>query len=196
MRKYTAFTLMVLIIVGCSSTKNASMVKYADEEISEVLSPMGNYSIYDYFSPKVESDVEDTTSILRYHILLPPKKDIRRILSTGEDRCFLFSKGRGIAIIQDSASKTHYKKGYRDLSSRSIKEQLSVFKGIDNLEIKDNKRHGICVVEHGVRVYFFNLSYADFHDYVHYSLMSLHIITRSNGKDSTYYACDEIKGML
>jgi len=177
--------------------KNASMVKYADEEISEVLSPRGSYSIYDYFSPKVESDVEDTTSILRYHILLPPKKDLKRILSTGKDRCFLFSKGRGIAIIQDSTSKTYnYKKGYRDVSSSSIKELLSVFEGIDNLEIKDNKRHGICIVEHGVRVYFFNLSYTDFHDYVHYSLMSLHIITRSNGKDSTYYAWDEIKGML
>ena len=92
-------SVVILGLIGCSSYKNEPYVVYLDNEIEESIKPMKEYCIYDFCS-KMKGTMDYEVCIpAHYQIWFPPKKDLKQIQGLGEDKLFVFTKSRGIAIF-------------------------------------------------------------------------------------------------
>lgn len=153
-------------------------VIYRDNEIDEIVGSMQDYCIFDYISQvKMRRDTE-VYFPAHYHILLPPKRDLKKFLGYNDNRCFLYTKSRGIAIFQDEYSwERKYTNGFRQISTDSAGKQLSLFDDQEKLRIEDQKCHYL-YIDNEIRIVFFNLSKEDYHSYVELPLKSLEVRRR------------------
>ena len=169
---------MLVCFGGCCSYKDMPYVIYRDNEIDEIVGSMQDYCIFDYISQvKMRRDTE-VYFPAHYHILLPPKRDLKKFLGYNDNRCFLYTKSRGIAIFQDEYSwERKYTNGFRQISTDSAGKQLSLFDDQEKLRIEDQKCHYL-YIDNEIRIVFFNLSKEDYHSYVELPLKSLEVRRR------------------
>lgn len=169
---------ILLGLVGCSSYKNEPYVVYLNDEVEESLKPMKDYCIYD-FSSNMKGTMDYEVCIpAHYQIWIPPKKDIKYIHRIDNDRCFLYTKSRGIAIFQDIPGWARkYANGFRPIASDSVESYLSQFGDQKKLKVKAQKNHYL-YVDDEIRIVFFNLSQEDYHSFVETPLKSLNIKRR------------------
>ena len=178
MKKNIFLFSMLVCFGGCCSYKDMPYVIYRDNEIDEIVGSMQDYCIFDYISQvKMRRDTE-VYFPAHYHILLPPKRDLKKFLGYNDNRCFLYTKSRGIAIFQDEYSwERKYTNGFRQISTDSAGKQLSLFDDQEKLRIEDQKCHYL-YIDNEIRIVFFNLSKEDYHSYVELPLKSLEVRRR------------------
>ena len=108
MKRVIISFFFLLGLSGCGSFRNAPWVAYffQTNEMVESLCPGKDhgYSIYEYTSPFVGLADNEEHLPAHYQILLPPQTDIMKMYERGDNRCFVYSKSRGIAIIQEPYS--------------------------------------------------------------------------------------------
>ena len=178
MKKYIIIFVLSLGFLGCRSYKDIPYVVYRNNELDESIGPMKDYCIYDYTSHvRMRRDYEVYVPA-HYHILLPPKRDLKKFLGYNENRCFLYSKSKGIAIVQDEYSlEGKYTNGFRQISADSARKHLSVFD--DQIEIKCNEqKNHYLYVDNEIRIVFFNLSKEDYQSFVKLPLKTLEVRRR------------------
>lgn len=181
--RISALSFIVLFgLTGCCSFKNIPRVVYYQYpiEVVEGLYPEKDYSIFDYSSPFVGFADNEKHIPAHYQLLLPPKKDMRKIYEREHNRCFVYSKKRGIAIIQELYSwREECENGVREISKEEVERWIS--KGFywyeDKIKVKDNKQHYLFVSDE-IRIVMFNLSRNDYHDFVELPLDSFIIKRR------------------
>jgi len=179
MKKNLMTFVLLLGITGCCSYKDIPYVVYRNNEIDESIGPMKDYCIYDYISQvKMRRDNEEYNPA-HYHILFPPKRYIKKLLGCNENRCFLYTNSRGIALFQDEYPwERKYENGFRQISADSAESQLSVFTNrTKGIELIENKNHYM-YVDQEIRIVFFNLSNDDYQSFVELPLKSLDIRRR------------------
>ena len=186
--------LIILVSIGLSgccsykSYKSGVYAYYWKNEIYESLGDLGEYSVFDFESP-FKGVTEETESLpAHYKILLPPIKELKRTENIGKNRCFLYTKYRGIAIIQDNNWKNWKridKNGLRELSEDSVENELFVFTSNDiKIKIKKNRRHYL-YVDNEIRIIMFNLSEKDYYTFVEFTLKNFIIKRRGEIRNRT-----------
>ena len=102
---------------------------------------------------------------------------MKKIFSMGDDRCFLYSKGRGIAIFQDivEIGRT-YENGLRQISASSADDQLFPIAASygKEIRIREGRKHYM-YVEDETMILMFNLTDEDYDDYVELPINSFKI---------------------
>ena len=174
------FAITIIGLVGCSSYKNAPRVTYCYNRISDCLGTDGEFWIYDFMFPLIgtRDNMEDIPA--HYQIFIPDKRELKKLYGVGYDRCFLYSKGRGIAIFQDiDESNRKFDNGFRQIPASSADEQLSriTTSYATEIKIRDGRKHYI-FVDNEIRVLMFNLMDNDYHDFVEQPLNTLTIRRR------------------
>ena len=183
---------ILLGLVGCHSYKNVPYVYYRNNEIDEVIGPTKDYSIYDYVSHVKMSRDNEVYFPAHYHILLPPKIDFRKSSGINENRCFLYSSSKGIAIFQDEYSwERKYRNGFRQIPADSVRKQLSPYNEQVKIKVKEQKNHYL-YVDNEIRIVFFNLSEEDYESFVALPLKSLEIRRRGEVRDWTNDKTDSL----
>ena len=178
MRQFLTISVVILGLVGCSSYKNEPYVVYLDNEIEESIKPMKDYCIYDFCSNMKGTMDYEVCIPAHYQIWFPPKKDLKQIQGLGEDKLFVFTKSRGIAIFQDLQGwERKYADGFRPIATDSVEDYLSQFGEQKKLKVKAQKNHYL-YVDDEIRIVFFNLSQEDYHSFVETPLKSLNIKRR------------------
>lgn len=147
-----------------------------------------SYSIYEYVSPFVGIADNEEHLPAHYQILLPPQTGIKKLYERGDNRCFVYSRSRGIAIIQEIYSwRKEYENGLSEISVDEAEGLLSKVVDITKIRIKDNRHHYL-YVDNEIRIVMFNLSENDYHDYVEFPSESLKFRRRGEiircGKDN------------
>ena len=170
----------MLGLVGCSSYKNEPYVVYLDNEIEESLKPMKDYCIYDYSSNMKGTMDYEVCIPAHYQIWIPPKKDLKFIHGLDENKLFLYTKSRGIAIFQDIQGwERKYEDGFRPIAIDSVESYLSQFGDHKKLKVKAQvQKNHYLYVDNEIRIVFFNLSQKDYHSFVEIPLNSLNIKRR------------------
>lgn len=178
MRKFLTISTIIIGLSGCCSYKNVPYVVYRDNEIEESINSMDDYCIYKYTSTvKGIMDNEDRIPA-HYQILIPPKSDIKKIYCSDINRCFVFTKSRGIAIFQDIQNwERVYTGGFRQVSKDSVENYMSEFGNLKKIKVMERRSHYL-YVDHEIRIVFFNLSKEDYKSYVESPLKSLIIMRR------------------
>ena len=177
MRRYIYISAIILCFVGCSSYKSMPSVVYRND-IQESIKPMNDYCIYHYFS-NIKGIMDEEERIpANYQICFPPKRLIKYYLNLDINRCFFFTKSRGIAIFQDIQDwKRVHTNGFRQISKDSVDSYLSPFGDFKEIKIKEDKNHYL-YVDNEIRIVFYNLSQEDYHSFVELPLKSLKIERR------------------
>jgi restriction system protein len=151
-------------MTGCYLYREAPIVWYWENEMYESLGVLDNYCVYDYSVP-FKGIMESYESVpAHYQILLPPKKEIRNILwGPSEDICFLFTKNRGIAIIQDLHDwERKYENGLNQITTDMAENQLLKFADLLGKEVKvKGKKEHYMYVDNEIRILMFNLTEED-----------------------------------
>lgn len=183
MKKYLIIFSILVCFGGCCSYKNVPYVVYRNNEIDELIGPMKEFCIYDYISRvKMRSDTEVCLPA-HYHILLPPKRNIKKFLGFDDNRCFLYTMSRGIAVFQDHYSwERKYTNGFRQIPADSADRQLSLFDEQAKIKVNEQKCHYL-YVDNEIRIVFFNLSRKDYHSFVELPLKSLEIKRRGEVRE-------------
>ena len=183
MKKYLIILSVLVCFVGCCSYKNVPYVVYRDNEIDEFIGPMKDYCIYDFISQvKMRRDTE-VYFPAHYHILFPPKRGIKNILGYNDNRCFIYTKSRGIAIFQDHYSwERKHANGFRQIPADSASSQLSLFDDQVEIKVKEQKDHYL-YVDNEIRIVFFNISEKDYQSFVEFPLKSLEIKRRGEVRE-------------
>ncbi|GEM_PF-1753315 len=183
MKRLLFIALVCIGLSGCCSYKNAHIVWYWKNEIMESLGNLGEYSVYDFQVPF--KGIMDNYEHLPawYKILLPPRKELKKIsISLTYNRCFLYSKHRGIAIVQDAPWLRKYPNGLREISADSVESELNSFENPDGtgtkLKILKNRRHFL-YIDNEFRINMFNLRDEDYHTFVEFPLENFIIKRRS-----------------
>ena len=182
--KRIIIVLFLFGLVGCCPYKNVPIIRYWENEAFESLGVADDYSIYDFASPfkGIMDHYEEVSA--HYQILLPPREDIKNILFGPEqDRCFFFTRNRGIAIIQDLQDwEKQCENGLQQISPEAAMRHLSRFE--DEYKRIYGKRRGIKVkkdrlhyvyVDNEIRIVMFNLTREDYYKYVEFPLANLKI---------------------
>lgn len=169
-------------ISGCCSYRNTPLVSYhyQTHNMVESLVPGKGYSIYEYTSPFVGVADREEHLPAHYQILLPQQKDIRKIYGIGDDRCFIYSKARGIAIFQELAKWAKmYENGLREISTDEAEGWISKVETMCNTRIKvKNNRHHYLYVDNEIRIVMFNLCENDYDNFVEFPLTHLRFYQR------------------
>lgn len=181
MKRILVLIFVSFVLGGCCSYKNAPIVWYWNNEMYESLGVLDNYCIYDYAVP-FKGVMETYESIpAHYQIFLPPRKEIIRILwGPIEDRCFFFTKKRGIAIIQDLHDwERKYENGLHQITKDAAEDQLFIFADLlgKEIKIKGNRNH-FMYVDNEIRILMFNLSEEDYARFVEFPLVNFKIRQR------------------
>lgn len=182
MKKFLIVFTILAGLVGCHSYKNVPYVSYWNNEMYEIIGPMKDYCIYDYISPLKGKMDKFEHLPAHYHILLPPKRDMRKILGWSDSRCFMYTKSRGIAILQGIHWGTKYANGFRQIPADSVRKQLSLFDEQVEIKVKEQKNHFL-YVNNEIRIVFFNLSKEDYQSFVDFPLKSLEVRRRGEVRD-------------
>lgn len=177
-RKGLIIFAILVGLVGCSSYKNIPYLVYRNNEIDEAIAPMDKYCIFDYISHvRMRRDNEEYLPA-HLHLLLPPKRDMKKFFGINENRCFLYTKLRGVAIFQDEYSwERKYANGFRQIPADSAWKQLSLFDDQVKIKVKEQKNHYL-YVDNEIRIVFFNLSKEDYQSFVELPLKSLEVRRR------------------
>lgn len=170
MKKIFILFIVFVGVSGCFQYKNTPRVVYyyQTNKMIECMTPVMGYSIYEYYSPFVGvADMEEHIPA-HYQILLPHQKDVKRTYGINHNRCFVYSKGRGVAIIQEFYNKnTGYENGLHEISMDDAERWLS--KAVDMhetmIKMKDNRHHYL-YVDNEIGIVMFNLTEKDYHDFV------------------------------
>ena len=180
-RRFFLLILLVFGLTGCSSSRNAPIVWYWDNEIIESLGSLKDYCVYDFAVP-FKAVMDDEEAVLaHYKILLPPKKEMKKILYSANDkRCFLYSKNRGIAIIQDIHH--HHQdqiNGLQEISKDTVEDELFTIEDSCKTKVKvlNGKKHYL-YVDNEIRIIMFNLRENDYREFVKFPLENLIIKRR------------------
>lgn len=180
--KYYHITHLVFLffLFGCSTmSKNVPYVIYLNNNLEEVIGPKSGFCIYDYMSNIVAVADKEEEHPANYQIFLPPKKMMKGMYVKGFDRCFLFSKGRGIAIFQDIPEwDRKYENGFRSVSNDMVEELICdhFYKSQDgerlNPKIKKGRKHYL-YVNNELRIVIFNTTDKDKDIFVYLPVNSL-----------------------
>lgn len=182
MKKFLIVFTILAGLVGCHSYKNLPYVSYWNNEMYEIMEPMKDYCIYDYISP-LKGRMDMFVHLpAHYHILLPPKRDIKKFLGFDNSRCFIYTKSRGIAIIQEVYWEGKFANGFRQIPADSARKQLSLFDEQVEIKVKEQKEHYL-YVDNEIRIVFFNLSKEDYRSFVELPLKSLEVRRRGEVRD-------------
>ena len=183
MKKYLIIFSILVCFGGCCSYKNVPYVVYRNNEIDELIGPMKDYCIYDFISQvKMRRDTEVCLPA-HYHILLPPKRNIKKFLGFDDNRCFLYTMSRGIAVFQDHYSwERKHANGFRQIPADSASSQLSLFDDQVEIKVKEQKDHYL-YVDNEIRIVFFNISEKDYQSFVEFPLKSLEIKRRGEVRE-------------
>lgn len=178
MRRLLTISAIILGLVGCRSYKNIPYVVYRYNEMQESIKPMNDYCIYHYIST-VKGIMDNEECIpAHYQICIPPKRHIKYILSSDVNRCFIFTKSRGIAIFQDIQDwERIFASGFRQISKDSVDSYLSSFGNQKEIKVKEKKNHYL-YVDHEIRIVFFNLTQEEYNRFVVFPLKSMKIERR------------------
>ena len=179
MRNYLLLLVLLLLgMTGCCSYSDIPYTVIRNNEIDESIVPMKNYSIYNYESQvRMTRDKEEYLPA-HYYILIPPKRSMKKFLSQNENRCFLYTKLRGIAIFQDEYPwERVYTNGFRQIPADSAEFFLNTFDNQVEIKIKEQKNHYL-YVDNEIRIVIFNLSKEDYNNYVEFPLKNLFIKRR------------------
>lgn len=183
---------ILLGLVGCRSYKDMPYVSYWNNEMYEIMGAMKDYSVYDYVSPLKGRMDKFEHLPAHYHILLPPKRDMKKFCGYDENRCFLYSSSRGIAIFQDVFSwERKYRNGFRQIPADSVRKQLSPYNEQVKIKVKEQKNHYL-YVDNEIRMVFFNLSEEDYESFVALPLKSFEIRRRGEVRDWTNDKTDSL----
>lgn len=181
MKRILVFLFVPLVMTGCYLYREAPIVWYWENEMYESLGVLDNYCVYDYSVP-FKGIMESYESVpAHYQILLPPRKEIRNILwGPSEDRCFLFTKNRGIAIIQDLHDwERKYENGLNQITKDMAENQLLKFADLLGKEVKvKGKKEHYMYVDNEIRILMFNLTEEDYFRFVEFPLANLKIRKR------------------
>lgn len=187
-RIFIIFILLFELAGCCSYIDSLEHWHYKNWESLEF---MKNYCIYNYESPRFGVCDEEKHIPAHYQIYIPNK--LKKMKGVDFDRCFLYSKNRGIAIFQDlSPWQRKYAKGLRIISKDSVEYFVEDFCRFNHLHIKvkENRLHYL-YVDDEMRIVFFNLSETDINDFVDFPLSHLlikkHGEVRADGKTITGY---------
>ena len=177
MKKVILFFGILLGLSGCSSFRNTPWVAYfyQTNKMVESLCPGKghSYSIYEYSSPFVGVTDNEKHFPAHYQILLPPQTGIKKMYERSDNRCFVYSKSRGIAIIQEIYSwRKEYENGLSEISMDEAEGLLAKVVDITKIKVKDNRHHYL-YVDNEIRIVMFNLSENDYHDFVEFPLENL-----------------------
>ncbi|MBQ7751156.1 MAG: hypothetical protein IJR77_08075 [Bacteroidales bacterium] len=180
--------LLTSCLLGSCSNKYLDVIRYQDYERVESLGVYKQYCVLEYYWPyRNESDKEGDVPA-HYKILLPTGTDLKKkIFGPNENRCFLYTGKRGIAIFQD-LSRAEEKKCEGQLSQISKEEaerRLHVFEGYleKKIKVKEKRMHYMYEKEQ-VIVVMFNLSEKDYHDFIELPTKNLRIKARGVCKAS------------
>lgn len=183
MNKNIIIFVILLGFLGCRSYKDIPYSVYRNNELDESIGPMKDYCIYDYISHVRMRRDNEVYVPAHYHMLLPPKRDLKKFLGYNENRCFVYSKLRGIAIFQDEYSwERKCTNGFRQISTDTARKYLSVFDEQLEIKCKEQKNHYL-YVDNEIRIVFFNVSKEDYKSFVELPLKSLEV--RRRGKTIT-----------
>ena len=183
MIKKAIISVIVLIgLAGCSSYRNTPWVVYYYEtnKMVESLVPAKGYSIYEFTSPFVGVADKEKHHPAHYQLLIPQQNDLKRLYRKSDNRCFVYSKARGIAIIQELYSwRKNYDKGLREISPEEAEGWLPQVMDMHETKFKIQKdRHHYLYVDHEIRIVLFNLSEKDYQDFVVFPLDHLKFYRR------------------
>lgn len=196
MRLYYIYLIIVTTLTGCCVLNNdVAEVRYLNNELVDSLGPMNDYCIFDFMSPMMYTRDHEECHFAHYQVLLPSKKMMKKRFGSTENRCFLYSKGRGIAIFQDiGKSNRRYSNGLQQISGEMVRclvdgqfyYQPRFFWGkwrnndfkVKTFEINERKNHYLYVDEE-IRIVFFNISDVDYDSFVGLPINSLKIKQRS-----------------
>lgn len=181
MKRILVLIFVSFVLGGCCSYKNAPIVWYWNNELYESLGGYKEYAIYDFYSPFIGTMDKEESIPAHYQILLPPKKEIVRILyGPYENRCFFYTRKRGIGIFQDLRNwERKYDNGLKEISKELAEDQLSKFAEQFGKEIKlKEKKHHYMYVDQEIRIVMFNLSEDDYQQFVAFPLENLKIRRR------------------
>ena len=177
MKKVLILVLTITCLCGCGTYRSAPRVTYWYNSIYDCLGTNGVQWIYDYMSPLIGVMDNQESVPVHYRIFLPDKRNMKKIFSMGDDRCFLYSKGRGIAIFQDIVeSGGTYENGIRQISASSADDQLFPIAASYGTEIRlrEGRKHYM-YVEDEIMILMFNLTDEDYEDYVELPINSFTI---------------------
>lgn len=183
MMNKTLLSFMVLIgLVGCSSYRNTPWVVYYFQanKMVECLVPGKDYSIYEFISPYVGVADKEEHLPAHYQILLPHQNDLKRIYRKNDNRCFVYSKARGIAIVQKTNKwGKEYDNDLREIPMDEVEGWVSEVVDMREAKLKINKdRHHYLYVDHEIGIVLFNLSENDYQDFVSFPLDHLKLYRR------------------
>lgn len=182
MKRILIAFLVFIGSTGCCTYWNTPWVVYyyQTNRMVESLIPGEGYSIYEYTSPFVGVADNEEHLPAHYQILLPHQKNVKRLYSKNHDRCFVYSKYRGITIIQELNDKGgNYENGLYEISMDEAEGWISKVVEMHNtrIRVKDNRHHYI-YVNGEIGIVMFNLFENDYHDFVEYPLNSFRLYRR------------------
>ena len=190
MKKVLLFFFVLIGLAVSCSYRNVPIIWYWENEIIESLGIVEDYCVYDYSSSfKSVMDMEECIPA-HYQILLPSHKVLKRILyGSLERRCFLYTRGRGIAIIQDLHDwERKYENGLNQISPEMVEDQLSIFEEVSGKKIRVTKnRQHFMFVDNEIRIIMFNLSEDDYHSFVEFPIENLKIRRRGEVRTQEKY---------
>lgn len=179
--------LALLWLTGCSYKYVPSIIYY-ENVVVESLGVSGDYCIYDSSSPFRGRAEYYEFLPTHYQIILPTKRKMVGRLFSSDDRCFLYTRNRGIAIFQGSSYLTRdYGDGLYQISDELVEYQLSSFikfdgslnrydRRINRMERKINgRKQHYMYIDNNIRIVMFNLSEKDYHDFVEIPIEGLKI---------------------
>lgn len=181
MKKYIIFLFIFLGLSGCSPYKYSPYVTYwPNNAIESCLGIDNDHSIYDFISPAIGRADNEYRIPALYQIHIPHKKNMKRVYSNTRDICFIYSKSRGIAIIQNLDDwKGNNENGFKEIEKETVENLLRRFENANMTEIKvkDKKQHYM-YVDNEIRIIMFNLTNEDYHNFVELPMKSFKIKRR------------------
>lgn len=177
MKKVVTLLLLLTILYGCGLHKSAVMVSYCHNDLEEVLSKVDEYSIYDYLTPLNGKCDHEVLVAAHYRLFIPSMRKIKHLYRSTNwtDRCFLYSRNRGIAVFQDiRESDRIFPVGLTSVSEEFVEDQLAFFSNDIWTKVLGKRSHYL-FVSGEIRLLMFNLTNDDYHEFVETPMESLKI---------------------
>ncbi len=176
MKRILIIAILVFELAGCCSYIDTLGHWHSKRESLDFTN---NYCIYNYESNIFGVCDNEEHIPAHYQIYIPNK--LKNMGGVGDDRFFLYSRTRGIAIFQDLPSwKRKYAKGLRIISKDSVENFVETFNHLNTkVKVKENRIHYL-YVDGEMRIVFFNLSETDINDFVYFPLN--HLLIKKHGE--------------
>lgn len=177
MKRIIIYAVLLTVVCGCSLLNKECEVYYWYNDINEVLGPKDKYCIYDFMTPLDGRCDHEVHVAAHYQVMLPPKKIMKKhykSYASWTDRCFIYSRNRGIAIFQDiRESDRKNPNGVRQILKDTVEDQLEAFQPY-SIKVKGDRNHFI-YVDGEIRIIMFNLEEKDYNSFINLPMNSLKI---------------------